>query len=106
MRAAADRPSAVTHSPLTQNLLLGIGCVNPNINDSGWAMDVLQKFGQNVRRRRMALGLSQEEFADQCQLDRTYVSGVERGKRNIGLRNIAAISKALGVTIAQLTRGV
>jgi transcriptional regulator with XRE-family HTH domain len=69
-------------------------------------MDVLLRFGQRVRERRIALGLSQEAFADKCNLDRTYISGIERGKRNVALRNIEAIANALGITIAELVHGV
>jgi transcriptional regulator with XRE-family HTH domain len=69
-------------------------------------MDVLLRFGQRVRERRTALGLSQEAFADKCKLDRTYISGIERGKRNVALRNIEAIANALGITIAELVHGV
>jgi transcriptional regulator with XRE-family HTH domain len=69
-------------------------------------MDVLLRFGQQVRERRSALGLSQEAFADKCKLDRTYISGIERGKRNVALRNIEAIAKALGITVAELMQGV
>ena len=50
-------------------------------------MDILAKFGKRVREERTALGLSQEAFADKCKLDRTYISGIERGKRNVALRN-------------------
>jgi transcriptional regulator with XRE-family HTH domain len=70
------------------------------------AMDVLLRFGQRVREKRTALGLSQEAFADKCKLDRTYISGIERGKRNVALRNIEAIANALGITISELVRGV
>jgi len=69
-------------------------------------MDVLLRFGQRVRERRTAQGLSQEAFADKCKLDRTYISGIERGKRNVALRNIEAIANALGITIAQLVQGI
>jgi len=69
-------------------------------------MDVLLRFGQRVREKRTALGLSQEAFADKCKLDRTYISGIERGKRNISLRNIAAIAKALDITVSELTEGL
>ena len=69
-------------------------------------MDVLQKFGQRVREKRTALGLSQEAFADKAHLDRTYISGIERGKRNVALRNIGAIARALKVTISELMKGV
>jgi transcriptional regulator with XRE-family HTH domain len=69
-------------------------------------MDVLERFGQRLRQKRTALGLSQERFADKAKLDRTYVSGIERGKRNVALRNIEAIAKALGISIAELMEGV
>jgi transcriptional regulator with XRE-family HTH domain len=58
--------------------------------------DILARFGQQVRDRRTAAGLSQERLAAACGLDRTYLSGVELGKRNLSLRNIAAIADALG----------
>jgi transcriptional regulator with XRE-family HTH domain len=66
-------------------------------------MRILQRFGQRVREKRLALGLSQEAFAHKCKLDRTYISGIERGKRNVALRNIAALAEALGTTISELT---
>jgi transcriptional regulator with XRE-family HTH domain len=69
-------------------------------------MDVLARFGKRVREKRTALGLSQEAFADKCKLDRTYISGIERGKRNVSLRNIEIIAKTLGISIAELTQGI
>jgi transcriptional regulator with XRE-family HTH domain len=68
--------------------------------------DVTVAFGKRVRKLRSVLGLSQEAFADLCGLDRTYISGVERGKRNISLRNIAIIAKALNITISELTKEI
>jgi len=65
--------------------------------------DILAGFGRRVRERRTALGLSQEAFADKCGLDRTYISGIERGRRNVSLLNIAAIAKALGSSVSDLT---
>ena len=72
----------------------------------GKDMDILERFGKRVREKRTALGLSQEAFADKANLDRTYISGIERGKRNVAIRNIDAIAKALGVSIAELMDGV
>ncbi len=72
----------------------------------GQSMDVLGRLGQRVRERRTALGLSQEDFAARCDLDRTYISDIERGKRNVGLRNIEVIAKTLGVSISELMNGV
>lgn len=59
-----------------------------------------------MRELRTLKGLSQEAFADLCDLDRTYVGGIERGERNLALKNIAAISRALGITVSDLTRGI
>lgn len=67
---------------------------------------VLERFGQRVREKRMALGLSQEAFADKCGLDRTYISGIERGKRNVALRNIELIARVLDISIAELMDGL
>ena len=54
----------------------------------------------------MQAALSQEEFAAGCGLDHTYMSGIERGKRNVGLRNIEAIAKTLQLSISELMKGV
>lgn len=67
---------------------------------------LLQQFGIRVRELRKEQGLSQEAFADRCGLDRTYIGGIERGERNVALKNIAVIARALGMTISQLTQGV
>jgi transcriptional regulator with XRE-family HTH domain len=55
----------------------------------------LKAFGLAVRRRREALGLSQERFAFEAEIDRTYVSGVERGVRNPTVRLVAKLAIAL-----------
>lgn len=69
-------------------------------------IEIAEKFGARVRERRGVLGLSQEAFAGKCGLDRTYISGIERGKRNVSLRNIEIIATALGTTISELTEGL
>ena len=68
--------------------------------------DILSRFGKRVRERREALELSQEAFAGKCGLDRTYISGIERGVRNLSLRNIEIVANALGATISELTQGL
>ena len=59
-------------------------------------------FGRRVRELRKQAGYSQEGFAHECGLDRTYVGGVERGERNVAIVNIAKIANALGISISDL----
>lgn len=63
-------------------------------------------FGRSVRKRREAKALTQEGLAELAGLDRTYISGVERGGRNLSLSSIARLAKALGTTISDLTKGI
>jgi len=56
---------------------------------------ILIAFGQAVRKRRLEIGLSQEAFAEKAQLHRTYIGGIERGKRNVALLNMIQIAQAL-----------
>ena len=51
-----------------------------------------------MRTIRKSMGLSQETLALMCELDRTYIGGVERGERNISLINMHKIANALGVS--------
>lgn len=59
-------------------------------------------FGQRIRAIRGQQGISQEGLALQCGLDRTYISGIERGTRNPSLTNILKIATALDVPPADL----
>jgi len=59
-------------------------------------------FGAKVREARAKQGISQEDLAFTTGLDRTYISGIERGMRNPSLKNIAKISIALKIKIAEL----
>jgi transcriptional regulator with XRE-family HTH domain len=68
--------------------------------------DVLISFGRRVRQLRQNAGYSQEAFAGVCGLDRTYIGGIERGERNVSLRNIALLAKALNCSIAELFEGI
>lgn len=56
---------------------------------------VLVKFGLAVREFRKARGMTQEAFADACEIDRSYMGGVERGERNLALVNVARIIETL-----------
>ena len=66
----------------------------------------LTRSGLNVRRRREAIGLSQEALAEKADLDRTYISGIERGTRNPTILSAARVAAALKTALAQLLNGV
>ena len=68
--------------------------------------DILEKFGARVRELRKDQGYSQENFAYACGLDRTYMGGIERGERNLALRNINLIAETLDISLAELMEGV
>lgn len=70
------------------------------------SMTIQEKLGQRIKQLRQKKGLSQEQFAYLCELDRTYMTSVENGKRNVSLQNIKKIANALGVSISELFKGV
>ncbi|MBD2441200.1 helix-turn-helix domain-containing protein [Nostoc sp. FACHB-110] len=63
---------------------------------------ILSLFGEHVKRMRTAKGYSQEQLAAFANLDRTYISGIERGQRNVSLINLFKLAKALDVPTKQL----
>ena len=63
---------------------------------------ITKTLASNLRNLRRKLGLSQEEFAEQCGLHRTYVGSVERGERNVTLSSLETLASALGVSVPQL----
>jgi transcriptional regulator with XRE-family HTH domain len=58
----------------------------------------------NVRRSRQAQGLSQEALAAKCHIHRTYIGAIERGERNVTLRTLEEIARALGADALDLLR--
>ena len=74
--------------PITGALLMAKNTEKPTI---------LIAFGYLVRKHRKAKGYSQEAFADICDIDRSYMGGVERGERNLALLNIERIIAALEI---------
>lgn len=66
-------------------------------------MPLLLKFGHNVRKRREFLILSQEALANKCNFHRTYISLLERGKRNITLSNLVILADGLSTSVGYLT---
>ena len=69
-------------------------------------LEIQTLFGKRIRELRIAKQLSQEDLAELCNLDRTYISSLERGKRNVSLRNIAVLAHSLGMSISTLMEGV
>jgi transcriptional regulator with XRE-family HTH domain len=63
---------------------------------------ILVSFGAYFKSLRVAKGLSQEQLALKADLDRTYISGIERGKRNVSLINIVKLASALELSPKQL----
>jgi transcriptional regulator with XRE-family HTH domain len=62
----------------------------------------LRTLGTTIRDRRLELELSQEELGKICKLDRTYISGVENGRRNPTMSCVDGIARSLGLTLADL----
>lgn len=67
---------------------------------------ILSALGLNVRKNREACEFTQEKLAEKSGLDPTYISDIERGLRNPGIKNVAKLAKALGLTTAELCQGV
>ena len=67
---------------------------------------ILCSFGQSVAKHRRARGFTQEALAEKADLDRTYLSDIERGVRNPGIKNVILIAKALGITPSELMKGI
>lgn len=65
-----------------------------------------EAFGKRIQELRQQTGLSQEKFALEIGMDRTYLASVESGKRNISLLNIEKIAKGLNITISELFKDI
>jgi transcriptional regulator with XRE-family HTH domain len=64
--------------------------------------DLRARFGRRVRELRVASGLSQEELAERAGLHYTYIGGIERGERNLGIINVGRVATGLGISLADL----
>ena len=64
--------------------------------------NIRRVFGENLRRYRQALGISQEDLAEKAGLHRTYIGSVERGERNVSIDNMERLAIAVDATIQQL----
>jgi len=65
---------------------------------------ILRRLGLVIRRHRERLKLTQEAFADEHEINRTYYSAIERGTQNLSILNVARLARALGVALSRLLR--
>jgi transcriptional regulator with XRE-family HTH domain len=65
-------------------------------------MEIREAFATNLRLKRRAAGLSQEELADRADIDRTYISALERGAYSATIDMVDKLAKVLGVEAADL----
>ena len=65
-------------------------------------MDIRRRFGANLRRSRLAAGLSQEAVAERMDVDRAHVSSMERGQQNVTLMTLGFVAQALKIDPAEL----
>jgi len=71
----------------------------PNRDDN-----LRERFGRAIRERRLEKGLTQEQLAHISGLNRSYITDVERGARNVALANVARLVHALDMTIPEFFR--
>jgi len=64
--------------------------------------EINKKVGATIRKFRRKKGWSQEKLAFEANLHRAYIGQIERGEKNIGIKNIEKIAKALNVSLKQL----
>ncbi len=81
--------------------LLSVFSENRSVENNN-NVDIKQRFGKAIGRRRRELDLSQEALAEKAELHRTYISSIERGTRNPSLENIKKLADALDISIANL----
>lgn len=62
----------------------------------------LEKLAKKIKDARLKKGISQEKLADICDFDRTYISMLERAKRNPSYLNLLRLSKGLSISLAEL----
>jgi len=69
-------------------------------------VSIKEKIGLRIKDLRLKKELSQEKFSHKCELDRTYIASVEKGKRNISIVNLEKIARALDISISELFKGL
>lgn len=69
-------------------------------------MNLQRKFGLVLKELRLEKGLSQESLANQSDIDRTYISDIEKGERNISLKIIERLAKTLQISLSELFKKI
>lgn len=77
-----------------------LSMAKPSPSHSG--LPELMSLGRTIRDLRLKAGLSQEAFADEVGIDRSYAGGIERGEHNVALVNLMKIASTLNMTLSQL----
>ena len=67
---------------------------------------LLKKLAESIKARRIELNLSQEKLAEKCAFDRTYISLLERSKRNLSFLNLKKPSDGLEISLSDLLKGL
>ena len=67
---------------------------------------IRHNLGNHIRLLRNRQHLSQYAFSDMIDLDRSYIIGVEKGRRNISIDNLCKIARGLGVSLSELCEGI
>lgn len=62
---------------------------------------IKEQVGKRIKELRLAKNMSQEDFAYKCGLDRTYITSLERGKRNVSLINLEKIANAFEMSLSE-----
>lgn len=67
---------------------------------------IRQELGHQIRMRRKAMGLTQEELAEKSSLHPNYIGSIERGERNVGIENVVVLAKCLNCEAADLIKSL
>ena len=67
---------------------------------------ITEKVGQRIKDLRTEIGISQEKLALKAEIDRTYLAGVENGKRNLSIKSLEKITNALSISFHDFFEGM
>lgn len=67
---------------------------------------ILEKIGSRIQELRKSQGLSQEKFALKAEIDRTYLAGIEQGKRNLTIKSLEKILNSLDISFSEFFQNI